>query len=256
MGLSTEINQLKNLENSEAGVLSIYLSTKPEERSQWKTHLKNGFKQLEQQVEGDAEKHKAFQELKGKVEQELKHSEPRMLRSLIVFAEGSDGLFEVHFLQLDVDNEFVYGDSASTSQLEALDRKFPQTGIVVAQTETVTVHNSSLGEIDDSWVFELDLDTDDWRKFQGRSAKGQASSSSQVDQFDNRKEKQIRRFYRELSAELAKLHKEYGWSELVLIGHQRPVNLLEDELDMKADRVVNKNLGGAEHQQVLQAAFE
>lgn len=256
MGLSTEINQLKNLENSEAGVLSIYLSTKPEERSQWKTHLKNGFKQLEQQVEGDAEKLKAFQELKGKVEQELKHSEPRMLRSLIVFAEGSDGLFEVHFLQLDVDNEFVYGDSASTSQLEALDRKFPQTGIVVAQTETVTVHNSSLGEIDDSWVFELDLDTDDWRRHQGRSAKGQASSSSQVDQFDSRKEKQIRRFYRELSAELAKLRKEYGWSELVLIGHQRPVNLLEDELDMKADRVVNKNLGGAEHQKVLQAAFE
>ncbi|MGM0896541.1 MAG: VLRF1 family aeRF1-type release factor [Bacillota bacterium] len=256
MGLYTEINQLKNLENSEAGILSIYLSTKPEDRGKWKNHLKNGFKQIEHQLEGDAQKTKAFEELRAKVEKELEHSERSMLRSIVIFAEGGGGLFELHFLQLDVENEFVYGDTASVSQLETLDRKFPKTGIVVAQTETVTVHNSRLGEVEDSWIFELDLDTDNWRKYQGRSAKGQASSSSQVDQFDSRKEKQIRRFYRGISSELAKLHKEYDWSELVLIGHQRTAKLLEDELGIEASRVVNKNLGGAKEQQVLQAAFD
>ncbi|MBT2583184.1 hypothetical protein J7E21_10450 [Planococcus sp. ISL-109] len=66
----------------------------------------------------------------------------------------------------------------------------------------------------------------------------------------------IIRFYRDISAELAKLHKEYEWSELVLIGHQRTVKLLEDELKMEASRVVTKNLGGATEQQVLQAAFD
>lgn len=258
MGLYTQINHLKKLENAEAGVLSIYLSTKPGEREQWKTHLKNGFKHIESQLEqeGNAKKLKAFQELKGKVEKELNHSEPNMLRSIVIFADGAGELFELHFLQLDVENEFAYGDTASTSQLESLDQKFPKTGIVVSQMEIITVHNSRLGEIDDSWIFDLDLETDNWRKYQGRSAKGQASSSSQVDQFDSRKEKQIRRFYRDVSAELAKLRKEYGWSELVLIGHQRTAKLLQDELEMEASRVVNKNLGSATEQEVLQASFE
>lgn len=256
MGLYTEIKQLKKLNNTEAGILSIFLSTKPEDREQWKTHLKNGFKEIETQLQGDAQKTKAFKELRVKIEKELEHSEPRMLRSIVIFAEGGGGLFELHFLQLDVENEFVYGDTASISQLETLDEQFPKTGIVVAQTEIVTVHNSRLGEIDDSWVFELDLDTDNWRKYQGRSAKGQASSSSQVDQFDSRKEKQIRRFYRDVSSEIAKLHKQHEWSELVLVGHQRTVKLLEDELELEASRVVNKNLGGAKEQQVLQAAFD
>lgn len=257
MGLFTEINELKNLENSETGILSIFLSTKPEERGKWKTHLKNGFKQIEKQLEqeGNAKKTQAFEETRDKVEKELDHSEPNLLRSIVIFAEGGGSLFELHFLQLDVENEFVYGDTANVSQLETLDRKFPRTGIVVAQMEIVAVHNTRLGEIEDTQIFELDLDTDNWRKYQGRSSKGEASSSSQVDQFDSRIEKQIRRFYRDVSAELAKLHKKHEWSELVLIGHQRTVKLLQDELEMEVSRVVDKNLGGATEQQVLQAAF-
>lgn len=47
VGLFNEINELKKLKNFEAGILSIFPSTKPEERGKWKTHLKNGFKQIE-----------------------------------------------------------------------------------------------------------------------------------------------------------------------------------------------------------------
>lgn len=198
----------------------------------------------------------AFEELREKVEKELDHSEPNLLRSIVIYTEGGGGLFELHYLQVDVENEFVYGDAASVSQLETLDQKFPKTGIVVAQMGIVAVHDTRLGEIDDTLIFELDLDTDNWRKYQGRSGEGEASSSSQVDQFDSRIEKQIRRFYRDLSGELAKLHKKYEWSELVLIGHQRTMKLLQDELEIEASRVVNKNLSGATKQQVLQTAFD
>lgn len=198
----------------------------------------------------------AFEELREKVEKELDHSEPNLLRSIVIYTEGGGGLFELHYLQVDVENEFVYGDAASVSQLETLDQKFLKTGIVVAQMGIVAVHDTRLGEIDDTLIFELDLDTDNWRKYQGRSGKGEASSSSQVDQFDSRIEKQIRRFYRDLSGELAKLHKKYEWSELVLIGHQRTMKLLQDELEIEASRVVNKNLSGATKQQVLQTAFD
>lgn len=176
----------------------------------------------------------AFEELREKVEKELDHSEPNLLRSIVIYTEGGGGLFELHYLQVDVENEFVYGDAASVSQLETLDQKFPKTGIVVAQMGIVAVHDTRLGEIDDTLIFELDLDTDNWRKYQGRSGKGEASSSSQVDQFDSRIEKQIRRFYRDLSGELAKLHKKYEWSELVLIGHQRTMKLLQDELEIRS----------------------
>lgn len=257
MGLYTEINQLKNVENPQSGVLSIYLSTKPGERDKWRTQLKNGFKQVEKELEqeGNAQKIKAFEELREKVENELKNCENRLLRSIVIFAEGGDGLFEVHFLQLDVENDFAYGDKARVEQLEQLSEKFPKTGIIVAQMEVITIHNASLGEIEDSVTFELDLETDDWRRYQGRSARGNASSSSQVDQFDSRKENQIRKFYKEVSNEATKLGKENDWSNLVAIGHQRSIKLLEDELALTPDRTVSKNLGGASEEEVLNAAF-
>lgn len=258
MGLHSEITKLKNLKNPEAGILSIFLSTKPDDRDKWKTHLKNGLKEIDQQLQeqGDTKKIQAFEELREKIDNELKHNETSLLRSIVIYAEGGGGLFELHYLQLDVENEFAYSDTASVKQLEHLDQRFPKTGILVAQLDSVTVYSSALGEIEDSVTFELDLETDHWRKYQGRSGKGQAASSSQVDQFDSRKEKQIRRFYREVSTEVSTLHKAHGWSELVLIGHQRTIKLLEDELNLEISHVFHKNLGGATEAEVLRVAFD
>lgn len=258
MGLYTEIDHLKKIENPQAGVLSILLSTKPSERDQWKLHLKNGLKQLEKKIEeeGNQQKISAFSELKEKVESSLENVGHRLLRSIVIYAEGGNGFFEMHFLQLDVENEFVYSDAPKIEQLETLDKNFPKTGIIVSQMDIITVYNTRLGEVEDVFVFELDLDTDNWRKFQGRSARANASSSSQTDQYDSRKEKQIRRFYREVSNELSSLYKEYGWDQLVIIGHQRTANLLLDEIEVDVSRTINKNMGGASEEEVLNATFE
>lgn len=258
MGLYREINQLKKVENPQAGVLSILLSTKPNERDQWKLHLKNGLKQIENRLkeEGNDQKMSAFKELREKVEGSLENVGQRLLRSIVIYAEGGDGIFEMHFLQLDVENEFVYSDAPSIKQLETLDKNFPKTGIIVSQTEIITVYNTRLGEIEDTIVFELDLNTDNWRKYQGRSGRANAASSSQVEQYDSRKEKQIRRFYREVSNELSSLYKDYGWDQLVIIGHQRTANLLLDEIEVDVSRTINKNLGGASEEEVLNTTFE
>lgn len=257
MSLSTEINELKKLENTKEGVLSVFLSTRPEEKDKWKIHLKNGFKKIEKELEeeGDPHKTQTFAELKEKVESELKNNELKMLRSIVIYADGGGSLFELHFLQLDVENEIVYSDTASIKQLETLDKNFPRTGIIVSQMETITIYNTRLGEIEDTLTIELDLNTDDWRRYQGRSARGAASTSSQTDQYDSRKEKQIRRFYRQVSNEISKLKKEYNWAELVLIGHQRTVKLLLDELEFEVDRIVDKNVGAAAEEEVLKVAF-
>ena len=77
-----------------------------------------------------------------------------------------------------------------------------------------------------------------------------------MDQFDSRKENQIHQFYRDIAEEIRKLHKHYKWSEVVIIGQDRSANLLKEELGLDVERVVNRNLGHAEEEEVLRRAFE
>lgn len=258
MALSTELGNIKQLHNAEAGVLSLYLSTKPSERDKWEIHLKNELRRLEQEVEasGDDAKLKAFKGVRERAEQEIKNNEHKLLRSIVLFAEGNVGLFELHFLQLDVDNEFYYGDKPNLDQIVKLDAEFPTTGILVPQMDAITVYDTRLGEIEDVDVYELDLNSDQWRRFQGRGSRGGASSSSQIDQYDSRKEKQIRRFYRDIAGEIRSLRKKNKWSEIVIIGQDRSANLLKDELDLEVERIVNQNLGNASENEILNRAFE
>ncbi|EPE61744.1 hypothetical protein L479_01840 [Exiguobacterium sp. S17] len=257
MALSTELENIKQLHNAEAGVLSLYLSTKPSERDKWEIHLKNELRRLEQEIKsGDEAKLKAFKGVRERAEREIMGNEHKLLRSIVLFAEGNDGLFELHFLQLDVDNDFHYGDKPNLDQIEKLDAEFPNTGILLAQLDSITVYDTRLGEVEDIVVFDLDLDTDQWRRYQGRGKGGEASSSSQIDQFDSRKEKQVRQFYRDVAGEIRSLHKKHKWSDVVIIGQDRSANLLKDELDIDIERVVNRNLGHAEEEEVLRRAFE
>lgn len=258
MALSTELGTIKQLHNVEAGVLSLYLSTKPSERDKWEIHLKNELRRLEQEVEAneDATKLQAFKQLRDRAEREIRSNEHKLLRSIILFAEGNDGLFELHFLQLDVENEAHFGDKPNLDQIEKLDAEFPNTGILLAQLDSITAYDTRLGEIEDVVMFDLDLDTDQWRRYQGRGKGGEAASSSQTDQFDSRKENQVRQFYRDVAEEIRKLHKYHKWNEVVIIGQDRSANLLKDELGLEVERVVNRNLGHAEEEEVLRRAFE
>ncbi|TCI39113.1 hypothetical protein EVJ29_00295 [Exiguobacterium sp. SH4S7] len=257
MALSTELGKIKQLHNAEAGVLSLYLSTKPSERDKWEIHLKNELRRLEQEIKnGDEAKLKAFKGVWERAEREIMGNEHKLLRSIVLFAEGNDGLFELHFLQLDVENDFHYGDKPNLDQIERLDAEFPNTGILLAQLDSITAYDTRLGEVEDVVVFDLDLDTDQWRRYQGRGKGGEAASSSQIDQFDSRKEKQVRRFYRDIAGEIRSLHKKHKWNEVVIIGQDRSANLLKDELDIDIERVVNRNLGNAEEEEILRRAFE
>ncbi|MDE0562805.1 VLRF1 family aeRF1-type release factor [Exiguobacterium sp. B2(2022)] len=258
MALSTELGKIKKLHNEEAGVLSLYLSTKPSERNKWEIHLKNELRRLEQEVEasGDDAKVKGFKEVRERAEREIKQNEHKLLRSIVLFAEANNGLFELHFLQLDVDNESHYGDKPNLEQIEKLDAEFPNTGILLPQMDAITVYDTRLGEVEDVTVYELDLNSDEWRRYQGRGSRGNAASSSQVDQYDSRKEKQIQRFYREIAGEIHSLRKRHGWNEMVIIGQERSASLLKDELNIEVERVVHRNLGNAEEEEVLRRAFE
>lgn len=258
MALATELGKIKQLHNEEAGVLSLYLSTMPSERDKWEIHLKNELRRLEQEIEasGDEEKLRTFKGVRERAEQEIKNNEHKLLRSIVLFAEGNDGLFNLHFLQLDVDNDAYYGAEPKLDQIEKLDAEFPNTGILLAQLDSISVYDTRLGEVEDVVVFDLDLETDQWRRYQGPGAGGKASSSSQFDQFDSRKENQIRQFYRDVAGEIRLLHKHHKWSEVVIIGQDRSANLLKNELGLDVERVVNRNLGHTEEEEVLRRAFE
>ncbi|AFS70450.1 Host attachment protein [Exiguobacterium antarcticum B7] len=112
-----------------------------------------------------------------------------------------------------------------------------------------------LGEVDATHDYELDLDTGQWRRYQGRSSRSGASSSSQTDDFRDRVEKQAERFYRELSGEVEKLNRSLGWEQIIVIGERSQANFLEQALTTKPKQVIHKNLSQSSQQQILKQVF-
>lgn len=250
MGLGEDIKRLKDFDGS-THILSVYLSTAPDKRNQWETILRNEKKRLLTEQENKKDVESAF----AKLEQAINNERTSLLRSIVAFVSSDDSLHEVYFLQLDVTDEISYHAKPNLNQLEVLDQQFPRTGIVLTNLDSATVLDVRLGEVDATHDYELDLDTGQWRRYQGRSSRSGASSSSQTDDFRDRVEKQAERFYRELSGEVEKLNRSLGWEQIVVIGERSQANFLEQALTTKPKEVIHKNLSQSSQQQILKQVF-
>ncbi|WP_214888850.1 VLRF1 family aeRF1-type release factor [Exiguobacterium sp. s142] len=258
MGLASDLKQLRQIECKDKCVLSVYLNTGPNQQGDWSIHLKNGLKRIGEYLEasGDETQLKNFKKVRKQVDQELGKHRNDLARSLIIFASEENDLFETYYLQHDVETSFHWETKPVLEPLEALQQKFPSTGIILTNLDHVTVLDTSLGHIDATFEFAFDPETEEWVRFEGTASDDRmASSSSQVDKFDRRLAENLGRFYRDLAQTVEQMKGAHDWESLVVIGEAELSNSFRDELRTKPERVVHKNLSKSSAPHIIEAAF-
>ena len=147
MALSESLERLKYA-RCERGVLTIYLNTMRTRNSEWKLRLKNGLKKWQEYIEarGNEEELKDYIMIKKKVMKEMKDQQLNLQKSIVIFASVDQTIWEVHHLQLEIENEFHWETYPVIDQLEEIQQKYPTTGIIVVhQKEVLAIDTSFRG---------------------------------------------------------------------------------------------------------------
>lgn len=255
MALSQMVKELKNFEVVEGKkVLTIYLNTDRSEcqNGSWKIKLKNGLKKLESYIEAgrDEEELKQYQKLKKKVEKAINNSVTSLQKSIIIFA--SDQLFSVQFLQLPVVTEFFWEDCPELRQLEKLQRKFPSSGVIIANDDELVLMNSSLGELEVISAFQFDEYSGDWRMTDGRAATERiASSANHRDKFQERYIANQQRWLRNTLPEIQNIAKRYKWKHVHIIGQAEYIKYLERELNFPIKNILRKTVSSKDQNEII-----
>ncbi|GGC81850.1 hypothetical protein GCM10007216_10490 [Thalassobacillus devorans] len=261
MDMNKEIKKLESvyLEKPQR-VFSMYLNTDPSDPDQqggeWKIHLKNGLNNFESylQEDGDSEEKRNFWAVKEKVENFVKENEQNFRKSLVIFATADDSIWFAERFQMPVKTEFHWEETAKVDQLKQMYDSFPKTGIILTQKEAIKIMDTELGTLKDSQMFELDLNTEDWKQYTTHPAqapKGDSSRSTPQEQYKERFEANRYRWYKSLAPKLDKLAKDRQWERIYLVGDKEEADDLRDNMNKEVTDIINKNMLDHEEMKVI-----
>lgn len=107
------------------------------------------------------------------------------------------------------------------NQFKYLLEKYPKTGIILVQQNHIKMIESYLNMVEDIFYYELDIDTENWRRKSGphpsHTPTGLSSSNVQIDNFEARYVANQRRWYKAIAQRLDKLAKDQGWEGTFVI---------------------------------------
>ncbi len=227
------------------GVLTIYLNTLRSGQDDWKLQLKNGLKKLEQYViaRKDKEELKNFRDVKKKVTKQLLERQHEMQKAIVVYASPNRDIWEFHQLQLSVENSFSWENEPMLDQLETIQYQYPASGVLLLQQMDLVALDTRLGEINEEVRYILNLDDDNWRKYEGTAATERvASSANHKDQYQERLEINQQRWLRRLAPLIDQKSQECQWKGVYIVGSQDLAKELGKYLKTKIIKVVPKNL--------------
>ncbi|WP_058308091.1 VLRF1 family aeRF1-type release factor [Gracilibacillus massiliensis] len=262
MDINKQIKQLESVyKEKPQRVFSMYLNTDPSDPEQqggeWKIHLKNGLNNFESylQEEDDSDEKRNYWAVKEKVENYIKENEQSFAKSVVIFATGDDSVWFAEKFQMPVKTEFNWEETANLDQLKEMFDSFPQTGIILTQKNAIKILDTELGTLKDTKLYELDLDTEDWREHtgppRGHAALGAGGKNTQKEQFEARFNENRYRWYKSIAATLDKLAKNKQWSRIFIVGDKDEAKDLEDNMNKKIDEVVPKNMLEHEEMKVI-----
>ncbi len=261
MKIKDQIVKLSQLDIAQEGrLLTIYMNTEPNGSKQdaWKTRMKNGLKRLGEysEAEGGKEQIRQYQQLQQLVERTIDDNILDMKRSWVLIAGAASGLLFFEKLQVPVTNAFYWEDRLHLEELHELMNVYPPIGIVQVGGEEVTVTSSFLGEMEQKWEYEWDLEQEDWREFKGIAhANRVASGSSHKERYNDRFEENRVRWLKGLCPILEKHGKQNMWDEIILTGEKNLTTIVSQEMNFDSTRILPKNLNGNPSHQVLQAVY-
>lgn len=252
MALSERIGVLKHTQ-CEKGVLTIYLNTM-RTNSEWKLRLKNGLKKLEQYIEarGNKTELKDYRKLKKQILKEVKDQQLNLQKSIVIFASVDKEIWELHHLQLTVENEFFWEDRPMLEQLEEIQKQFPSRGIIVVQQKEILAIDMSLGEVSDEAYFTLDIEKEDWRKYEGVAAtERRASGANHKDRFEERMDVHINRSLKGIAPIIDQLAKAKKWQGIYMVGQPELVEEVKKHIKTGLVKVIPKNLYNQSSHQIV-----
>ncbi|SFJ42233.1 Protein required for attachment to host cells [Halobacillus dabanensis] len=268
MDLNKEIKKLENVHlEKPQKVFTMYLNTDPSDPDQqggeWKIHLKNGLNNFESylQEDGDSDEKRNYWAVKEKVEKFIEENEQNFAKSVVLFATGDETIWFAERFQMPVKTEFYWEETPVLDQLKEMQNKFPKTGIVLTQKNEIKLIDAQLGMLKDTQLFELDLDTEDWRQHQGPhraqpSMGSGGAKTSKRDQFEERFEANRYRWYKSVAPKIDKLAKDYEWERLYLVGDKEELKDLQDNMNKEASDMINKNLLDHEEMHVIEEVVQ
>ncbi|MFS0724810.1 VLRF1 family aeRF1-type release factor [Paenibacillus sp. 1P07SE] len=244
----------------EHNILTVYLNTEPERKQQtsWKLHLKNGMNRLTEyaKAEGSKEQEKQLSKLHKLLESTIENHRGDLKRGIVLVVCPEEGVLFLEKLQVPAPNAFYWQSQPELTELEALFNQYPAAGIVLVGSDSVTVVDTMLGEVEREWNYEWDSDSEDWKQYQGVAATSRtASSASHKELFDKRVGANRQRWLKRLSPILERHKKRNSWQEIVLAGESLLTSELAKELNGNKPRILSKNLNGMTTNQVLQEVY-
>lgn len=260
MSLAKIIEEIKE-KRDDTGVLTIHLNTDASagnlSNGEWKIHLKNGLKELKEEVKekDNQDELKALKKLQDKVEKEIAVHSREMRKGFILVASADGELWKARVLQVPVTTSFHWGKTAETQQIEELEQRFPETALVVVQQANVTFIETSLGIIRDTKKYSWDIDSENWVDEED-TAQPLARGGGK-DEFKRRFEENQHRWYKSLASRIEKEIKNRGLEGAYLVGSKESV--AEVEANMSPNNVkgiITKNLGSKPDHEILNEVFD
>lgn len=242
--IRNEINQL------EGRVLSFYLNTDPTSE-EWKIRLKNGLKRTEEYGKAaNPEDTKQLTKIIKNVNVKIRDIQRNLKTSLICFATEDEIL--LYKFNFPVENDFKWRSEADTEQLEKLFDQYLRTGVILLQANSVTLITSRLGELEDEVHYEIDFDTESWKRYKGLAYGGIISSSANHrHKFERRMQENQARWYRNITPNVRNYAKEQGWKSVYLVGPATLTEGFRKHLNQKVTEEINRNLASKSTQDVL-----
>ncbi|TFB13767.1 hypothetical protein E3U55_15290 [Filobacillus milosensis] len=263
MDLKPLLNKLEHYRVEKPNrVFTMYLNTDPADPDQqggkWRLQLKNGLNNFESylQEDGDSDEKRNYWAVKEKVESFIDENETSLKKSVIIFATADEDVWYADILQMPVKTEFYWEEEPVLGQLKELQESFPKTGIILTQKNQIKYIDAELGTVNDTNVYELDLDTEDWRMHQGTHKADSnlgtgGGKTSKKDEFNERFEANRYRWYKSIAPKLDKVAKDNDWERIYLVGESDEVNDLDEHMNKDVDEKINKNLLAEEEMKVL-----
>lgn len=254
MELTKTIKKLESiyLEKPER-VFTMYLNTDPSDPDQqggeWRIHLKNGLNNFKKylKTEDSEDELNNFKKVIEQVNNFFNEYELDLQKSVIIFATPTDGLVFAEILQVPVETEFFWEEIAKVDQLIRLHQEYPRVGVILTQKEAIQVVVTELGKCIDTVNYELDLDTEDWRKHpsvnRNHTTMGGSGKSVNIrEQFLARFEANRHRWYKSIAPDLDKLAKEDGLEYIYMMGDPEETKDLAKAMNKDIHTFIDKNM--------------
>ena len=240
----------KNILELDGPVLSVYLKTDPANEN-WKIRLKNNLKRTRHFVSSSQpENEKMFDAIYKRVDQAIRDRAHELKYGVVCFANKDQVLLYV--LQVTVENQFDWEDSAVTDQWDSLTRKYPKSGIVLLERHKVSLLDTQLGELTGEVHFEFNLDNEDWTQYKGVSFGNMTSSSANhKERYDKRVKVNEDRWMKTLIPKLEKHMSDNQWSGLYLVGPTELTKKMENKINLKIYEVISSNFSGKSSNDIL-----